>query len=322
MRTYATVVLLIILVPSEYRAQITRAYISQNEITIGERVTLSYSLPVKFTDPLLFNPSKKFIPSKRSNSEGKIEDAPLETVEIVVPFRDTITDTEGGPVWTGYYEITVWDSGTFALPGPEIKIGKQQLQFPSVRFSGRLAPAIKGLDTYDIKESFAELPPQTMREKLTSILSYYWWVIVLFFATLLVWIWYKRKKTDRLEDHKTITIYEKALNDLRDLERKELWNFGKIKTHYSELSLILRSYLSSIFQLQLLERTTVETLLFISQKIESKEQHNSLKQLLESSDLVKFAKYHPDDNEVLAHLRQSKELITAIHENTSPTDEQ
>jgi hypothetical protein len=37
---------------------------------------------------------------------------------------------------------------------------------------------------------------------------------------------------------------------------------------------------------------------------------------------VKFAKYHPEENEVLADLRRSKELITAIHENTTPTDEQ
>lgn len=321
MRIYAAIFLLVILLPSQYRAQVTHASISQHEITIGERVTLSYSLPVKFTESVLFNPSEKFIPSKRSNEAGKIENAPLETVEILVPFRDTIIDAEGGPVWTGYFEITVWDSGSFVLPGPSIALGKEKLQFPSVSFTGKLSPAIKGIDSYDIKESFAEVPEETWKEKLYSFFSTYGWMGLILIIVIVTWL-FLRKRRSRNKDLKELSLYDQTLHRLRELEQHEWWRQGKIKTHYSELSLLLKNYLSSVYELQLLERTTAETLLLISQKIESNEHTNSLKQLLESSDLVKFAKYHPEVNQILAHLRQSKELITAIHENTSPTDEQ
>jgi hypothetical protein len=321
MRIYAAILLLVILLPSQYRAQVTHASISQNVITIGERVTLSYSLPVKFTESVLFNPSEKFIPSKRSNEAGKIENAPLETVEILIPFKDTIIEAEGGPMWTGYYEITVWDSGTFVLPGPVIALGKEKLQFPSVSFTVKLSPAIKGIDTYDIKESFAKLPEETWKEKLSSFFATYGWTGLMLIIAFVAWLFF-RKRSHRKKDQKELSLYDQTLNRLQELEQHEWWRKGKIKSHYSELSLLLKNYLSSVYQLQLLERTTAETLLLISQKIESNEHTNSLKQLLESSDLVKFAKYHPEVNQILAHLRQSKELITAIHENSTPTDEQ
>ena len=303
-------------------AQVTHASISQHKITIGERVTLSYSLSVKLNASVEFKPYEKFIPVLKSDNAGKNEKASAETVEILLPFRDTIIASEGGPVWTGYYEITVWDSGAFILPGPSIKVGKEQLQFPGVSFTGHLTPPIEGLETYDIKESFAELPPQTMKEKLTSFLSHYWWVILLILVGLSGWIWYKRKKRQNLEEHKILTIYEQTINQLKILERKEGWKVGKVKTHYSDLSFTLKNYLTATYKLHLLERTTSETLLLLGRKIDTKDLIDKIKNILETADLVKFAKYTPQENEIRTHLQECIQLVAVIHAQTSVPHEQ
>ena len=321
MKIPVAIVILVLIMSGNSMTQVTHASISQQEITIGERVTLSYSLPVKFTEPVLFDPAERFIPAKRSGSTGINEEVPIETIEVLTPFKDTIIDSEGGPLWTGYYEITVWDSGSFILPGPMIALGKEKLQFPSVSFTGKLSPIIQGIDTYDIKESFTELPAQTWKEQLTSFFSNYGWIVILMVITLIGWLYFRKRRKGSV-DQQELTLFEQAVKRLQDLEHQGLWRNGKVKMHYSELSLVLRSYLSSVYELQLLERTTSEALLLIAPKIASKDHLDTIKGILESSDLVKFAKLHPEENEVLSDLHQSLKIISVIHEQTTPTDEQ
>ncbi len=310
------ILLFSLLVSMNAMTQVTHASISQHEVTIGERVTLSYSLPLKFSENIGFEPWKRFIPAIVTDASGKSTNASSETVEILSPFKDTIISGEEGPTWTGYYEITVWDSGAFTLPGPTISLGTEKLQFPSVSFAGTLTPAIKGVDTYDIKETFAELPPQTFQEKLNSFLSHYWWLLALVMCMLVTWFWFKRKNRRLKQQEIELPLYERTVQKLEEIEKKEAWKSGKIKLHYSELSFILRNYISELFGLQLLERTTLETLLILEHKLASKETHTLIRKILETSDLVKFAKLNPQESDVKNHIQDSYKLITILHEQT------
>jgi hypothetical protein len=139
--------------------------------------------------------------------------------------------------------------------------------------------------------------------------------------TLIGWLYFRKRRKGSV-DQQELTLFEQAVKRLQDLEHQGLWRNGKVKMHYSELSLVLRSYLSSVYELQLMERTTSEALLLIASKIASKDLLDSIKGILESSDLVKFAKLHPEENEVLSDLHQSLKIISVIHEQTTPTDEQ
>ena len=201
-----------------------------------------------------------------------------------------------------------------------IALGKEKLQFPSVSFTGKLSPIIKGIDTYDIKESFTELPAQTWTEQLTSFFRNYGWIILILLIVLIGYLYFRKRRTES-EDQKELTLFEQTVKRLKDLEHQGLWRNGKVKIHYSELSLVLRNYLSTVYELQLLERTTSETLLLITPKIESKDLLDSIKGILESSDLVKFAKHHPEENEILSDLHQCLNIITVIHEQTKTSDE-
>ncbi|MEL6140324.1 MAG: hypothetical protein AAFU67_01760, partial [Bacteroidota bacterium] len=93
------------------------------------------------------------------------------------------------------------------------------------------------------------------------------------------------------------TPYELALERLNELEGKKLWQAGEVKMYYSELSYILRAYLEDHFKIPALESTTRQ----IDRALQERKQLNDtqraeLSELLQLSDLVKFAKAEPADD--------------------------
>ena len=54
--------------------------------------------------------------------------------------------------------MTVWDSGFYSIPGPEITIDDVTYQFESLRVYSSYTPKKDSLDLYDIQESYIEIP--------------------------------------------------------------------------------------------------------------------------------------------------------------------
>ncbi|MCD6347853.1 MAG: hypothetical protein J7L96_10575 [Bacteroidales bacterium] len=91
-----------------------------------------------------------------------------------------------------------------------------------------------------------------------------------------------------------------ALRTLDKLASEKLWQKGKIKLYHSRLSEIIRSYIEFRFSITALEQTTAEILEACEKHSSITEELNhNLGELLELSDLVKFAKWQPlsDENE-------------------------
>ena len=81
-----------------------------------------------------------------------------------------------------------------------------------------------------------------------------------------------------------------ALNALKALEEKKLWQQGQTKPYYTELTDILRTYLQDRFGIQAREMTSRQITTALRQRLDSTDE---LAQLLQLSDLVKFAKATP-----------------------------
>ena len=88
--------------------------------------------------------------------------------------------------------------------------------------------------------------------------------------------------------------HEVALQRLSQLEAKELWQKGEIKAYQSELTYVLRAYLEDRFSLQALEATTAE----ICQdfKKHGLDEDGRMRTVMETADMVKFAKAMPPQN--------------------------
>ena len=293
------------------QAQITRASISQNSILIGEKTTITYSIPLNGNKKPLFKPEKGVMPSRIISKNGIVSAENSEQLEILSPFKDTIINAENSRWWIGVYEITAWDSGFYNIEGPPIKLSNATFHFPVIELRADLVKAKKGQAIYDIKESFAEIPTEPFSiKKFTK--NNWWWMLILI-ALGIGTFYYFRKKTNQQSRKPAmeLTLTELTLQAIETLEKSRLWEKQKTKEHFIELSLLIRSYLSERFTINLLEKTTYETKLLLQQKRLDDRTIETIILLLTESDMVKFAKSQPEEIAILKIDQHARDIVLA-----------
>jgi hypothetical protein len=112
------------------------------------------------------------------------------------------------------------------------------------------------------------------------------------------YIRYKRKKPIfALTKTKVLPPHIIALQSLSILKEKRLWQQGLVKEFYSELTDILRFYISQRFSIDAMEMLSSEILLRLEPLPEVNPELSKMRDLLTIADLVKFAKANPLPNE-------------------------
>ncbi len=116
-----------------------------------------------------------------------------------------------------------------------------------------------------------------------------------FFLTvwLIVKVFLRRQNKKLLDLESLLPPHQRATLELDRLLAKAMLNEGKVKEFYSELADILRRYLERRFKVETLELTTFEILQHLKEKEFSSDLAQKIKEILENSDLVKFAKFIP-----------------------------
>lgn len=108
-----------------------------------------------------------------------------------------------------------------------------------------------------------------------------------------------------------------ALNALRALKEKGLLERDACNPFYTELSLILRTYLEGRFHLNAPDETTEEIVEEMSRSLElSGAQRNILQEFMRQADMVKFAKGHPDRMTMEAAFETTQHFV----EETKPSE--
>ena len=134
--------------------------------------------------------------------------------------------------------------------------------------------------------------PVSMKELFPWILG----VLLLALVVLVVWYFLKHRKP-RLDENgepvkgPVIPPYNKAIDDLENLKQQKLWQVGKLKEYYSGLSDIAREYIEGQFNVNAVEMTTDDILQEVKELHFDQKIYGKLKDTMELSDLVKFAKY-------------------------------
>ncbi|HYQ55908.1 MAG TPA: hypothetical protein VEP89_01090 [Draconibacterium sp.] len=201
------------------------------------------------------------------------------------------------------YTITSFDSGSYRISPYWFKI-EVDGRIDSIPSNGvSLNVYTMEIDTTkgptDIKMPYGA--PLTLKEVMPYILGVILIGAIIFFLLYSI----KRKKNNKPIFSRPAKPKEPAhIIALRELDRiksEKIWQKGKTKQYYSELTDALREYIEDRFGIRALEQTTDETVeSFRTQKGLINEKHfANLTQLLQLADLVKFAKYQPlpdDDN--------------------------
>ena len=115
--------------------------------------------------------------------------------------------------------------------------------------------------------------------------------------------------------------HEIAFEKLDQLEGEKLWQQGAIKKYHSELTHILREYLEKKFRIAALESTSEEIMREMKQVGFEPDLREKTRDLLQLSDMVKFAKAKPKVEihaQLMEHVRgfvrKTKEALTDNNE--------
>ena len=146
--------------------------------------------------------------------------------------------------------------------------------------------------------------------------------LVIFLLAIAVAIYSVIKKSAANAMFAAPLAHEIAYKAIEDLRSSGLIKNGLVKEYFFRLSFIVRQYLENRFRLRAAEMTTEEFLAVISRgevtsPLLNQQIKGLLKNFLEKSDMVKFAKYGPTADEILSSLAAAKQLVDQTKEDPS-----
>lgn len=131
-----------------------------------------------------------------------------------------------------------------------------------------------------------------------------------------IWWYVRNKNKGPVKIETVMSLKDRTLFAINILDNQKLWQEGKLKQHYSEMSHIMRSYLSGRYQLNLLERTTFETKALLIQTGLPADTVETFMTILRQADMVKFANSTTDELNILKISMLAKQIVA----ETSPLE--
>jgi hypothetical protein len=249
-----------------------------------------------------------------------LRDTITDKIEIVGdPFTDTATVSQGRVVIQRELLITVFDTGLFEIPSLYFHTQKGQSldSIPTLPLFFEILAVKTDSTLRDIKGNFKA--PLNLGEIYAYIKEYYPYGLLVIAAGILFWLIlrYIRKKLGkgRVAIRETPAELPEiaALRELEKLKADKLWLQNKVKLYYIRLSEILRNYIEDRFNIMAPEQTTDEILQALHSSWCPVSDQKRLTDLLKLSDLVKFAKVIPGEEENAVQVDQAVEFV----QNTS-----
>lgn len=276
-----------------------KATLNKNKILIGEQVIyqlqLEYNGKVALEWPVF------------SDTLG------IKQIEVIGVGEMTESGNEKRVIKQQQITITSFDSGFYAIPpalliynGDTIESNPLSLEVHTVEVD--TSKAIK-----DIKEIYEE--EFSFSEYMQSIWEWIkenWYYVaggVAVIALLLFFLLRKKKPEEKTIPKIILPADVEALQKLKELENKKLWQNGLIKEYYVELSDVVRAYIERRYSVPALEQTTNEIMHNLRFAEMSDGARQNLTIILKTSDLVKFAKEQPVSYENDTAMQKSVQFI-------------
>lgn len=198
-------------------------------------------------------------------------------------------------------KIKIWDEGQFSiLP---VIITQNDTIYPDNPDDYPQITVLSGVAKTDSLKNITPIKEIIKEEKNWQ--DYMWIYIalgIIVLIGLILWFLPKLivKKGGKAVERKKVVIvrpaHEISLEKLRKLQEEKIWKQGRVKEFQSELTYILREYLENRYKINALEQTTGEIVDSL-QKINIKpEDIETIKNILQIADMVKFAKAKPEED--------------------------
>ena len=197
--------------------------------------------------------------------------------------------------------VTSFDSSLYLLPPLKVIDGADTIYSNQVALKVSTIPvnADKPEEFNDIKDVWK--PPFVWADYYPLI---YGTLLALFLICVLAYIIKRLRSRKSLipfkKEEPKLPPHEQAIKELDEIKQQKLWQQGRSKEYYTLVTDTLRKYIVGRFGVNAMEMTSGEILDFIRSKSEAGSVYENLKQILELSDFVKFAKMNPlpDENDL------------------------
>ncbi|WP_224484185.1 hypothetical protein [Robertkochia aurantiaca] len=265
-----------------------RTRIDTTAIRIGEQVRLELEVLTDSTDLVEFPEGQTFLP-----------------MEMVESFKTDTTVLSDRMKLLKAYSLTQFDSGTYALPSQMILVNGKPVYSDSLNiYVNNVAVDTTKQKLYEIKDfvpverNYAFLWPYIIAGVLLlSLIAFLVW-----------WFFYRKSLLTEEEQIAALPPYEKALIELKKLDESRYLIQSNYKGYYTDLTNIIRSYLEDDVHISALESTTDELIFKLEMLRDGgnldldRDSIEQFKKVLQTADLVKFAKQVPD-NQVISRDR-------------------
>ncbi|MCG2612293.1 DUF4381 domain-containing protein [Flavobacterium sp. SM15] len=212
------------------------------------------------------------------------------------------------------YGLTQFDSGRYVIPRIPVLIGNRQF------LSDSAVVEVNNVVVDTLKQKMYDIKP--IMEPKDSSSKFWWYLLGLVLATGLgflgYWLYKKYKNREVEEEIVYASPIEKATSLLQNLEKKSLLERGEVKSYYSEMTDITRTYIEETVQIPAMESTTDELLEAMKKASLKKkmgirqETMEVFEKILKNADLVKFAKSKPLDFEIAEDRKNIESIILTI----------
>ena len=292
-------------------AQEVKVETNTKNIKIGEQIQYKVSVETPADTPVSFPEGQTF--------------APLEMVKTRA--ADTLRDGGKYRLVKEYY-LTQFDEGKYTIPSQKIRINNKDY------FTDSLLVEVHTVAIDTLKQPLYDIKPiQEVKKPFTS----YGWILTIIAAVLLLlivafvyFVFIRKKKFPFLQTQKKLPPFDRAIQDLKELQNSKYLIQSQHKEYYTRLTDIVKAYLEEEVHILAKESTTDELLTKINLLQEkgklnlNQETITNLKRVLQTADLVKFAKNKPSDDNAEYDRETIENVVIKTQEAIplEPTDEQ
>ncbi|MDZ7738486.1 MAG: hypothetical protein U5K32_05350 [Bacteroidales bacterium] len=311
MRRLLLLILTIGICAATYPQDVTvEARLDSSLIFIGDRA--QYSIKVTQPDDI-----RLIMPEYRDTLISNIEI--LSQTEV-----DTTYKSDGYLILNKTYNITSFDTGFYQIPPYYLEYvtpnGKKRFYSDYQPLQVRrvdITPPDSTDVIFDIKG------PEKVGYSAGEILP---WVLLAVVIAVAAWFLYRylqrRSKKKEPEGPKMPDepIHIISFRELDKLEKKRLWQAGKIKEYYSRLTEIIRYYLEIRYGIRALEMTSEEIIEGLAGKDINEGDMVLLRSILRNADLSKFARYTHDAESNTEALSNARSFVSNTYRTAEGRD--
>jgi hypothetical protein len=230
-------------------------------------------------------------------------EALMKGVEVLGILKPDTSDLKNNYITIRYdLVITSFDSALYLLP-PFVAIEGQDTVFSNqvaLKVSSPDVNLDKPEEYYDIKKIW---------RPAFVLADYYAWIYGVLFLLFLICVtgYLVQRLRNRPEEEAPVKEapkrppHEQAILELKEVREQKLWQQGRNKEYYTAITDILKRYITARYDTSVLERTSAEILEFLRyEEPEKLYVYDTLKQIVQLADFVKFAKLRPlpDENDI------------------------